>query len=244
MKSSSVPALERGLLVLERLAAHPEPVTLSEIARLCALTVATIQRTVTCLHAAGYLVRESDGSYLISSKLFRIAHEFPPYRDLLSLALPAMHRFASATSESVHLSVLSFNEMLIIGQAEADSLVRLTVKVGSTHDPVSVVSGLILLADWPERERKTLFERRKLSQAKQGMLEECFAQIAKDGMILRASSIRKGVWDLGVPIRFGNSRTTAALTTTFLDPQELPRNRKELLGALRRCSEEIAFIPV
>jgi hypothetical protein len=44
-------------------------------------------------------VRDARGAYRPSSKLFRLATAYPPFRDLMSRAIAPMQQFADATSE-------------------------------------------------------------------------------------------------------------------------------------------------
>ncbi|HEV8244255.1 MAG TPA: helix-turn-helix domain-containing protein, partial [Polyangiaceae bacterium] len=104
---SAVPALDRGLDVLEAMAGSSGARTLTEIARVLGRTVSEVQRTVAQLALRGYLVRDDRGTYRLSSKLFRMATAFPPFRDLVSRASTPMQQFADSTNESVHLCVLS-----------------------------------------------------------------------------------------------------------------------------------------
>ncbi|HEY4160380.1 MAG TPA: helix-turn-helix domain-containing protein, partial [Polyangiaceae bacterium] len=113
---SDVPALDRGLDVLEQMAVSADALSLTQIARAAGRTVSEVQRTVARLTRRAYLVRDSQGHYRLSTKLFRLATTHPPFRDLVARSMPAMHGFTDATSESVHLGVLSDDLLLLVAQ--------------------------------------------------------------------------------------------------------------------------------
>src|SRR5262245_62137189 len=105
--SRSVPALQRGLDLLERIATQGSAPTLSQLARDMDKDVFEIQRTVACLFERGYLTRDDVGVYRLSSKLYRLAQANPPQRELVARAYPAMAEYARSTGESVHLGILA-----------------------------------------------------------------------------------------------------------------------------------------
>ena len=162
---SSVPALDRGLDVLELMAACAEPLTLTQIARRLNRTVSEVQRTIARLCDRGYLVRDPLSAYRLSSKLYRIAAAYPPFRDLVARSLLPMQEFADRTSESVHLGVLSEDRLVLIGQIEGRGLVRISLQPGAAQDPTKTVSGRILLASLPEPELEAFMTRGRVSRA-------------------------------------------------------------------------------
>ncbi|HEY4104762.1 MAG TPA: helix-turn-helix domain-containing protein, partial [Polyangiaceae bacterium] len=169
---SAVPALDRGLSVLECMAGSTQALSLTEIARAVGRTVSEVQRTVAQLTLRSYLVRDERGAYRLSSKLFRLATAYPPFRDLVSRALAPMQRFTDATKEAVHLGVLSDDQLLIIAQVEGQGVVRLSLQVGSTQEALSTVSGRILLSGLRADELLAFEERRKLSRAERKKIRE------------------------------------------------------------------------
>ena len=64
--SSSAPALDRGLAILEAMSQISEALTLTQIARRLGLSVSEIQRVVNVLSERAYLVRGTDGAYRLS----------------------------------------------------------------------------------------------------------------------------------------------------------------------------------
>ena len=55
------------------------------------------------LERRGYVTREPDGGYRLTLRLFELAHQHPPLKRLLTVALPAMQELALATRQSNHL---------------------------------------------------------------------------------------------------------------------------------------------
>jgi len=237
---SAVPALDRGLDVLETMANSAGAHTLTEIARALGRTVSEVQRTVAQLSMRGYLVRDERGAYRLSSKLFRMATAFPPFRDLVSRASGPMQEFADGTQESVHLCVLTDDLLLLVGQVEGRGVVRVSLQLGVVQDPLTTVSGRILLAGLPLAELSAFLERRHVAAKERTRLEQALARVRKDGHEHAESSRVQGVQDLGVPVTLPGGAVIAALTTSWLPARGSSVRFAHLLAPLNRAAHAIA----
>jgi DNA-binding Lrp family transcriptional regulator len=91
----SVPALDKGLDIVELLAGRPEGLSLKQIADALGRTPTEIFRMLNHLLHRTYVRRfEPGGIYRLSLKLFELAHRFPPTARLLEVAVPAMRQLA------------------------------------------------------------------------------------------------------------------------------------------------------
>jgi len=76
--SYQVPALEKGLRILEDLAAHPTPLSLAELADSQGKNRNELFRMLNCLERMGYVTREViSGKYQLSLKLHYLAQRQP-----------------------------------------------------------------------------------------------------------------------------------------------------------------------
>lgn len=233
---SAVPALDRGLDIVECMANSTESLSLTQIARAVGLTVSEVQRTIARLAARAYLVRDARGGYRLSSKLFRLATAFPPFRDLVSRAMAPMQQFADETTETVHLGVLSDDLLLIIAQVEGQGIVRLSLQLGSTQEPLNTVSGRILLSGLSEAERGAFEARRGLSRAQRRHLALGSARIREQGYEYAESGRVHGVHDVGVPVVVPGPSLIAALTSSFLPLRSRKPAPAVLVAALHKAA--------
>jgi DNA-binding IclR family transcriptional regulator len=218
-----VPALEKGLSALECVNASAMPMSLTEISRACGYSVSEMQRVIPCLAANGYFLRDSRGLYRASSKLFRIANQHPPFRELVANAMPAMRMFASETGEGVHLSVMESGGLLIVADVPGTGYVRIGVRIGSVHEPAKTASGRVLLAFGNNGDASA------------------YKEIARQGYEFTPSHLLKGVQDLAVPVRGRDGTVIGALATSWLDRvDEEKRLEGDILEALQKCAESIS----
>ena len=92
----AAPALEKGLDILELLAAASDALTHSEIATRLRRSVPEIFRMLVCLEERGYISRMGpDERYQLTLKLFEIVHQHRPLQRLITQARPLVQRVAS-----------------------------------------------------------------------------------------------------------------------------------------------------
>lgn len=237
---SVAPALDRGLAIVESLAQTTEPLTLTQIAQRLELSVSEIQRVVNVLRERRYLVRDSQGAYRISSKLYRLATAYPPYSDLAARATGAMQRYSNETSESIHVGVLTDFELLIVATVEGRGLVRVNLQLGALQVATATVSGRILLAYSDPEIVQSLAQHTGLTKAATTRLRKELTRIKQRGYEHSKSEAVEGIEDLGVPILTPDNQIIAGLTTTWLPFKGRGSRVKALLPALQETARQIA----
>ncbi|MBR0873621.1 IclR family transcriptional regulator [Bradyrhizobium tropiciagri] len=126
------PALEKGLDLLEALAAESGGLNQKQLAERVGRSVGEIFRMLVALEQRGYVSRDpATGEYTLTLKLFRIASQFPPTERLLQAALPVMEQLASRVKLSCHLTVLHGEQFMVIARIEPEWLMGWSVKVGA-----------------------------------------------------------------------------------------------------------------
>lgn len=230
--SSPVPALQRGLDLIEHMATRGGAVTLSQLARDMDRDVYQIQRTVACLHERGYLTRDAAGVYRLSSKLHRLAQAHPPQRELVARAYPAMADYARDTGESVHLGIMAEQRLLLVAEVPGAGLARVSLQMGALLEPELTVSGRILLAFASHLNEG--------APGAKGALAGRLAEIRDQGYEFAASGYVEGIWDLGVPVLTSDGAAIAGLTSSWLQLRGQKQRWKELLPELRRCAARVA----
>lgn len=241
----AIPALERGLDVLEIASETSLPLTLTAIARSCGRSVTEMQRVVACLNHRGYLFRDTGGGYRITSKLFRMGHACPPFQDLLARSRVPMREFTQRTGEAVHISVLAEDRLLIVANLPGIGYLQLGVNAGSSHDPMISASGKVLLAAMPASDFEGFIKRNKPAAYHLKTLRRRIAGIQRDGYECIESHLFCGVYDLAMGVTMPGDQCVAAVACSWLHPRKSPVRWKSqatqsLLPRLRHCAEQIA----
>jgi DNA-binding IclR family transcriptional regulator len=239
-----VPALEKGLDILEVLGAAAVPQSLAELATQLHRSRSELFRMLNCLERRGYLSRdEASGKVSLSLKLFALAHAHSATEKLLHAARGPMQALTEKTRESCHLSVLHQGRLLVVAQEESPERVRLSIEVGGTFDASHTASGRLLLAQLGAREREsaisTAASDRPLDTASRRKLERSIAGLRRTGVSTADSETISGVRDVAVLVGSAESGVTGALAITLLTKHDQPWNEPELLKAMRAAASEI-----
>ena len=216
----SAPALEKGLDIIERLADHPEGLSLAELAKELGRTTAEIFRMVVTLETRGYLLAAGD-RYVLSLLLFQLAHRHQPVRSLVSTALPLMTQLAKQAGQSFHLCVYQKGRVLIVAGVESPERWGFALKVGTLIGLTDTASGQVLLAFQEEPQRDEMLELHVPVEGEQAVdteqLAKDLAQIRKHGNARMSSRQVKGVKNLAYPVFGQDGHAIAALTTPYIE---------------------------
>lgn len=240
----SVPALEKGLDVLEYLSEQAVPLTQAQLARALNRQAGEIFRMLACLESRGYLRREpTTGAYSLTLRLFELSRAHSPYEVLLKAAQPLMRGLAEDLRESCHLSVLHRERVLVLAQEESPKPFRLSVEVGSQHSPMHTTSGRVLLAQMSPGDGEELLthnlEWRREKPAARAQFLKRLAAIRSRGYERAEGERFVGGMDIGVPVGSPQSSIKAALTIATLKEKGGP-SLETMLPALKACAEVIA----
>lgn len=239
----AVPALEKGLDIMETLAAAAVPQSLAELAARLNRSSSELFRMLNCLERRGYLMREPvSGKYALSLKLFTLAHAHSLTDKLLQAARQPMQSFTDEFRESCHLSVLEQGSLLVVAQQESPERVRISIEVGGTFDPVTTASGRLLLAFLDDGQLdETLKARGPSSRAAKPSAEllATLAKIRKAGVSSAESETVEGVRDLAVLVGNPAGGVAAALAVTRLVRRGERTSDAVLLDGMRAAAAEI-----
>lgn len=240
----SVPALDKGLDVLEALAAAPSPQSLSEIARAVGQTPSAVFRLLNRLESRSYVTRDSAlRQYSLSLKLLELSHTYPPVEHLTRVAGHFMRELADSCRESVHLSVLNHGRLIVLMDVPSSLRVRFAHQVGSQFSPLLTNSGRLLLSYLaPEHLESYLAEDEdfaKLSKLKREKFRAELKDIRQNRYAVSFSEERPGMRDIAVLVGNPAVGSTAALAIACLGSVKDKAGVNRIVKALQECANRI-----
>lgn len=241
----AVPALAKGLDILECLSTQGVPMTQAQLARALKREPGELFRMLSCLEARNYVRRGASGAYELTLKLFELSRTHSPYEQLVQVAAPLMRDLVDRVQQSCHLCVLHRDQVLVLVQEESPLPIRLSVQVGSLHSPIRTISGQVLLAQMDVAERDRFLQGHvdflRLNAAQRAEFVAQLDRIRADGWAHRENVSFVGNLDLSVPVGSTRSNTVAALTIGALKLTP-DADLFECLPRLRQCAQEITRI--
>jgi DNA-binding IclR family transcriptional regulator len=235
------PALEKGLDVLELLAAHGMPLTLSQISAALDRSVSELFRMVQVLEFRGYVGPAPTGEGLVlTDKLFALGMSRAPAKGLLEAALPRMRQLSMSVGQSVHMAVASADQVVVVARVEAPGDLGFSVRIGYRSPIIEATSGLVLYAFQPDAIRAEWRARlAPLAQTDAWDDFETRATAARAaGHVRAASAVAKQIVDLSAPV-MDPEAVAAALTIPYAEtPTAIPI--LETIAALKAAAREIS----
>jgi DNA-binding IclR family transcriptional regulator len=218
----AAPALEKGLDVLELLCRSEAPLSQKEIALKLGRTISELYRMITCLVDRGYL-GIVDEKYILTTKLFELAHLSPPTHRLLTEAMPIMQRLSDQLDQSCHLTVYNQGRQIVVAKVDAPSGMGFSVRIGAELDVLVSASGRVLLA-FQDRELRKLriqesVERRPDHADPQ--IDATLDTVKVRGFESSPSVQVRGLYAVSYPILDTQGRAMAALTVPYAERIDL-----------------------
>lgn len=148
MGTETSQTLDRGLQVLELLSAHPEGLTVTDIAAELGVGRTVVYRLVATLDQHGFLRRSTDGQYRLGVAALSLARQIQPM--LRDAAVPVLRRLADAVGATAQLTLLDGTDALVVAVMEpARSDVHVALRVGSRHPADRTIAGQAALLSRP-----------------------------------------------------------------------------------------------
>jgi DNA-binding IclR family transcriptional regulator len=239
------PALEKGLDILELLAAEGEPLTTSQMAQKLGRSVSELFRMVLTLEARGYIapIGEREG-YGLSNKMFSLGVAQTPTRNLIEIALPEMKKLSELSGQSCHLVVASNEQIVVVARIESSRDVGFSVRVGYRRPIIESTSGVVLVGNMKEAEREQLIKQLEQagSESEMSMFLKRLELVSKQEYVTIPSDFVEGVMDISAPI-FASKGVVAALTVPYVRCRPEVCNDKKalelLLDTVRKISNTL-----
>ncbi|MBW2040314.1 MAG: IclR family transcriptional regulator [Deltaproteobacteria bacterium] len=154
-----IPALSRGLDILDLLAAEEGELGFMDIARRLDIPKPSLLRILRTLMHKGFIIQDDNTKkYKLGLKIIRIGNTVLGRIDLRSLAREAMRHLSESTRETVELSTLDRDQLILIDQIESPEGIRLYQHIGSAYPyfHTNAVGKVYLAYMDPEKRRKVL----------------------------------------------------------------------------------------
>ena len=140
-------SLTRALSIMQKLAASPDGMSLTELSEATELPPSTTHRLLTTLEAERFVRPDPNGGlWRIGVAAFFVGSAFARSRDTLALVRPYLRRLMELSGETANLFVESDGEAICIGQIESRHAMRAITGVGGRVAIHSSGAGKALLA--------------------------------------------------------------------------------------------------
>jgi DNA-binding IclR family transcriptional regulator len=218
-KTSSVPALERGLAILEAVAKSRSGLTLSQLTRTLDLPKSSVFCLLLTLERTGYLHRNPvTKRYQCEMKLVRIAGQALEGITLRDKARPVLRKLLEQTHLTVHMGIAAENEVTLIEKLDPYTSSSMATWIGKGLDFHCTSLGKCLLAFSPDAEVDRILSNHALLRHNENTIasvQRLKAELVKVrslGFAVDDEEEEIGVRCIGAPVLDSQGRAIAAIS--------------------------------
>jgi DNA-binding IclR family transcriptional regulator len=200
---------DRVIAVLTELAAHPQGVTLDELAGILKSPKPTVHRALATLRRAGLAELVERGVYLLGDEYLRLAFRNLEGRPETARVQPLLGDLAARFGETAHYAVLDGAD--IVYRAKMDppqGAVRLTSSVGGRNPAYRTAVGKVLLANLPDALERLDFPLERKTPNTRVTRDDLLAELEatrERGYGVDDEENELGVACLAIPVRLGGA---------------------------------------
>lgn len=242
----AVPALDKGLDILEFIVTQEQPKSQTEIATALARSANEIYRVLVGLEARGYLIRDDvSGKYRASLKIYNLSRRISPVDKVAQCALPHMEDLAFSTGHSCYLSMLYQSQAMVVLHARSHGPISINIAEGSLFPASETVSGRTLLANSKPDVQRMILDRddkfNNMSQKQQGDFLCLLTEIRQQGKHLAHNELSEGISDMAVLIGDPDGLVIASLALSTLNISENDKQaNNDLMRLLQNTAHKIS----
>ena len=251
-KTPSVPARQRVLASLERVANSRRGLTFAQLARLFDYPKSSVHTLVLTLEREGYLQRDdATGRYMTGRKLVHIAGMTLDGLVVRERAAPFLRALVAETGMTAHLAVLDRNEVTVVAKVDRPGVHRIATWVGKRMDVHCTSLGKCLVAYLPDQQVDRLIADRGLLRHNEHTivsperLKQELARTRALGYALDDEEEELGGRCVGAPVWDRDGRVLAAVSvaggTDQINADTLTTISRQVMGAALAISKELGY---
>jgi IclR family pca regulon transcriptional regulator len=213
----TIKSLLKGLSVLQTFADKRSALSLTEIAELNGISMATAHRYAATLTKSAYLSQDPDSKkYKLTFKVLDLGFAFLAATGLRNRVLPHMIEMTGLLDVTSQCAILEGSEIVYIERVRSRDVVNLDVSIGSRLPAYCTSMGKAILAFTDEKRRKAIVRDMDLEQItpytitdKEALLKE-LKETRKRGYAINNEELSIGLQTLAAPI-FNNGTVEGAI---------------------------------
>jgi len=240
---------DRSLLVLETLVHSTQPVTLTELARLSGVPLATCSAITASLEARGYAQRTVVGrSHLWrpTLKLYGLGMTTLRRVELGDESEPVLSQLRDQLDLPAHLGVLDGATVVYVAKAATEAMLQFNTYPGRMSPFNQTALGKAIAAFSPEHRREQLLNQAvpgsgpNASRATKRQLREQFAAIREHGFAVEDQEEEAGIACIAAPVLGDDGYAMAAIGVTGMEHQLLHNQRLRVTQSVVQAAAALA----
>jgi len=240
-------SVRRALDIFELMLSRGEPLNVADIVTELRIPKSTAYELVRTLSVAGYVDRTGQGGGLfLGRKLFELGMAYRGQVDLLRDGSQIVEELRDATGETIQLSVLENDMMLVLLKEEGSRSIRIISRVGSRVPVNWAAAGRLLVSDLDDATLSALLKR-SVRQSPTGRsitdvpkLIQQIRKFRKQGYATELNETNEHAGCVAAPVIDGSGRCVAAISVVAPEHRLGKQNREELIAKVREATAKLS----
>jgi DNA-binding IclR family transcriptional regulator len=240
-------SVRRALEMFEFLLQQGEPATVGAIVSALRIPKSTAYELVRTLSEAGYLEPSGRGGGLfLGRKLFELGMAYRSQVDLLRDGSQIVEELRDASGETVQLSVLENDMMLVLLKEEGSRSIRIISRVGSRVPVNWAAAGRLLVSDMDDASLTTLLKG-SVRQSPTGRsltdvpkLIQQIRKFRKQGYATELNETNEHAGCVAAPVIDGSGRCVAAISVVAPEQRLGKPNRDKLIASVQAAAAQLS----
>lgn len=246
-ESTGSRSVRRALDIFELMLQRAEAITVAQIVTELSIPKSTAYELVRTLSEGDYLAPSGRGSGLfLGRKLFELGMAYRAHVDLLKDGSRIAEQLRDETGETVQLSVLDNNLMMVLLKEEGVRPLRIISQVGSRVPVNWAAAGRLLVSDMDDKALTALLTAtilqsptgRAITDAKKLITQ--IRKFRKQGYATELNETNEHAGCVAAPVIDASGRCIAALSVVVPEQRLVKSNRDYLIERVVNAAEKLS----
>ncbi len=217
----NIQSVSRALMIMELLSKCHNGEKLTVISQKLDLNKSTTHSLISTLEHMGYVQQDQETArYSLGLKLFELGQVVHANMDLRNIAMPFLRELALKFSETVHLAILSKDEIVYIDKVDTSRSIRIGSQIGGRNAAYCTGVGKVLLAGLSDKELSDTLATVKFEKltantiADKEELLKHLVNIRNNGFAMDQEEIEVGLTCVAAPIKNHRGKVIAGISVS------------------------------
>ncbi|WP_346882734.1 IclR family transcriptional regulator [uncultured Algibacter sp.] len=205
----------------------------------------TTYRLLSTLESLNIVNKNANDKYILGLKLFELGHAVSIHKSLKSYSQAPLEHIAKNINETVHLGVLSQNQVLYINKTESLQGLKVSTQIGSYQKAYCTAIGKVLLAfssqvymsEYLERVHFEALTEHTITDSK--TLFKALAEVRVKGYALDMEELEIGLICIAIPVFNKHKDIVASISVSGPSSRFKPEHIQDYLAIIRKGALEI-----
>ncbi len=220
-----VPALDKGIAILELISRLKEPLGVTDISKSLNFNKSTVFNIVHTFADLGILEKVAGGRFQFGTRLYVLGRAAGRASELISIIHPYLEKINQKTKLSAFLGIRSGSQAVIIDKVDTAFDIKIHSEIGMRIPLLAGAGGKAFLAQLSEAEVDDILQNNKLKKftpnscVNKNQYKKLVKNSRRNGIAIDMEEYIEGIRGLAVPLDLNRPSTQAVLWAVGLKRQ-------------------------